>query len=206
MIQEEAVSILTGYGGGILLIDGALPAGTYDTPDNYTRTMLATCRDRHISVAAISKKTKITVRGRPISNLFAEQPDFVGFVPLSDIIRQERQDMQRKGEKVRSVLAVTLAEAIYAVRFSYASPGLTFRVDVNAASGSTPDEVLNLVQNRCQIYGGYPRPLIEAHQYSSFFAQDAQLLLADVVVRLEVHPQEQPTMNVLFEPFGAFGK
>jgi hypothetical protein len=206
MIQEEGVSILTGYGGGILLIDGALPAGTYDTPDIYTRTMLTTCRDRHISVAAISKKTRITVGGRPISSLFTEEPDFVGFVPLSDVIRQERQTFQQEGHRVRSESAVTLAEAIYAVRFSYASPGLTFRVDVNAASGSTPDEVLNLVQSRCQIYGGYPRPLIEAHQYSSFFAQDVQLLMADVVVRLGVRPQEQPTMNVLFEPFGAFGK
>jgi hypothetical protein len=203
IIQEEAVAILESYGGGILLIDGALSAGTFDTPEPYVRQLLSNARNRGINVAAVSKKTRITVSGRPISSLFAEQPGFVGYAPLTQALQQERQAASANGQTVRSVAAISVADQIFAVRFSYAPPALTFRADVHPALGLLPGEVLDRVYNRCQIYGGYPRPLIECHQYSSFMYQDVQSLLVDIVVRLGVRPQEEPSMEVLFQPFGA---
>jgi hypothetical protein len=202
MIQEEAIALLESYGGGILLIDGALPAGTFDTPETYMRNLLSGCRNRGINVAAISKKTRITVGGRTISNLFFEQPAFIGYAPLTQILQQERQAASANNQSLRPVEAISVAEEIYAVRFSYAPPGLTFRIDIHPALGYLAPEVLDQVYSRCQIYGGYPRPLIEAHQYSSFLSQDMQSLLVDVIVRLGVRPQEEPSMDVLFQPFG----
>ncbi|MCP9494114.1 MAG: DNA double-strand break repair nuclease NurA [Pyrinomonadaceae bacterium MAG19_C2-C3] len=196
MIQEEAISILESYGGGILLIDGALSGGTFDTPETYIRDLLKESRNRNISAVAISKKTRVTIGGRPISSLFMDAPEFIGYAQLDSFIAEERSDDSRRS-------AVSVAEAVYAVRFSYAPLGLTFRVDVNSAKGLIAGEVLDNVFSSCRIYGGYPRPLIEAHQYSSFLYQDVQTLLADVIVRLGVRPHEQPSMEVLFQPFGA---
>jgi hypothetical protein len=204
MIQEEAVAILAAYGGGILLIDGALAAGTYDTPDTYLDRLLSNCRRHSINVAAISKKTRITIASRPISSLFAEYPDFVGYASIRAAIDEERQSVVQATGRLLS--AVSAADDIFAVRFSYTPPGLTFRVDVHPRLGYLSAEVLDQVFNQCQIYGGYPRPLIEAHQYSAFLYQDVRLLLADVVARLGVHPEEKPSMEVLFQPFGGSRK
>ena len=201
MIQEEAISILESYGGGILLIDGALSGETYDTPKEYMDALIEHCHNRRIHVAAISKKTRITVAGRTISNLFYEQPDFIGYAPLIQIIRQERQALVANNQFVRPVEELSVADEIYAVRFSYAPPGITFRTDVKPAFGYPPSSVVEQVYSRCQIYGGYPRPLIEAHQYSSFLYQDTQMLLVELVVN-GFRPQEEPSMEVLFQPFG----
>lgn len=203
IIQEEAVGILESYGGGILLVDGAMSAGTFDTPESFVRNLLLQSRNRGIDVVAISKKTRITVNGRPISSLFAEQPEFIGYAPLSNVLQQERQAMAMNGQSARSVSAISLADQIFAVRFGYAPQGLTFRADVHPALGRLPSEVLDRVYSLCQIYGGYPRPLIESHQYSSFLYQDVQALLVDIIVRLGVEIQTQQSMEVLFQPFGA---
>jgi NurA domain-containing protein len=204
IIQEEAISILESFGGGVLLIDGALAGGggTFDTPETYIRQLLDRCFRHNISVVGISKKTRILIDGRPISSLFNEQPDFTGYVPLKEVLEDERLTAAGMGRSVRSVEALSVAQEMYAVRFSFAPPGLTFRVDVNAAEGMLAPEVLNQVYSNCQIYGGYPRPLIEAHQFSSFLYQDVQTLLADAIVRLGVRPQEKPSMEVIFQPFG----
>jgi hypothetical protein len=203
MIQEEAISILDAYGGGVLLIDGALSGGTFDTPVEYLKNLLSECRKRKINVGAISKKTRIRVGGRPITRLFDEQPEFIGYAPLTQILETERQLANQNKKSLRSVQEISVAEEIYAVRFSYAPPGLTFRADIHSTLGCLPAEVLNKVYSRCQIYGGYPRPLIEAHQHSSFLYHDVQNLIVDVVVRLGLRPLEEPSMDILFQPFGA---
>ena len=202
MIQEEAIAVLESYGGGILLVDGALAGETYDTPKEYMDSLLNHCYQHRIHVVGISKKTRITVGGRTIANLFFEQPEFIGYAPLKDIIAQERQEAAAKNQSLRSIEDLTIADEIYAVRFSYTPPGITYRTDVKPASGYPPYNIVEQVYDRCQIYGGYPRPLIEAHQYSSFLYQDVQTLLVEVVVKHGVRPQEEPSMEVLFQPFG----
>jgi hypothetical protein len=95
---------------------------------------------------------------------------------------------------------------MYAARFGFGPSSITFRVDLHNCRGKTADEVINDVYNYCRIYGGYPKPLIEAHQYSCFLFQDFQNILAQAAINLGAKPQEQPTMEVLFQPFGSFGK
>lgn len=207
IIQEEAISILKSYNGGILLIDGALSATTYDTPKEYMESLVEHCHKNRIHVVAISKKTRITVGGRKISNLFYEQPEFIGYAPLKEILAKERaasvsNDPSNPSMKLRSVDDLTIADEVYAVRFGYPPYGLTFCVDIKPAFGYPSYDVVEQINERCQIYGGYPRPLIEAHQYSSFTYQEHQELLVEAIVKYGVRPQEEPSMEVLFQPFG----
>jgi hypothetical protein len=187
-----------------LLIDGALPAGTFDTPVAYLEAMLETTVKNRINVAAISKKTRIAVAGKPLPSLFDDQPTFVGYMPLKDILRDERDALMEQG--VRPVEEITLANELFAARFGLGPPALTFRVDVKNSIRSTSEEVLNEVYSDCQIHGCYPRPLIEVHQQSTFLYQDVYLLLADLIVRTGARPKERQSMDWLFAPIGNFGK
>lgn len=205
MIQEEALGILVSNGRGLLLLDGALPAGTYDTPAAYLKQMLDTAATNKVDVIAVSKKSNISVAGKPITALFDDQPTFVGYIPLQEALEREREKYVKEG-RARTVSAITMADELYAVRFGLGPPAMAFRVDVRSSISSTPVEVLNNAVAQCPIHGCYPRPLIEAHQFSSFLFQDVQLLTADVVVRTGARPREDPSMGWMFQPFGALGK
>jgi hypothetical protein len=205
MIQEEAIGIMIANKRGLLLIDGALPAGTYDTPVTYLQKMLEVTAENRIDIAAISKKTRITVAGKPLGSLFDEKPAFVGYMPLTEIITVERSTLAEKG-LARKTEDITLGNEIYAARFGLGPPALTFRVDVKNSKRSTQAEVINAVFSDCQIHSCYPKPLIKAHQHSSFLHQDVQLLLADLVVRTGARPKERQSMDWLFAPVGSFRK
>jgi len=205
MIQEEALAILVSNGRGLFLLDGALPAGTYDTPVSYMQRMLEVAADKKIDVMAVSKKSRISVAGKPISALFDDWPTFVGYMPLKETLAREREKYVQEG-LARRVSEITLANELFAVRFGLGPPALTFRVDVHNSIRSTPTEVLNYTVNQCQIHGCYPKPLIDAHQFSSFVYQDVQLLTADLVARTGARPKEDSSMSWMFEPFGGFGK
>lgn len=204
MIQAEALGVLAANNGGLLLIDGALTAGSYDTPIAYLTAMLDFACTHAVDVGAISKRSGIMIAGRPIDSLFDERSEFIGYAPLLPVIKQERAAFEKLG--MRAPSSVTAGTELYAARFGYGPPGLTFRVDVHKSRASTNDDIINNLYNRCQMYGGYPGPLIEAHQYSSFLPGDAQTLLTDLVVHTGLRVKEQPSMSVLFQPFGAFGK
>lgn len=203
MIQEEALGILAANGGGILLIDGAL-ARSFDTPNVYLEQMLTTARENSIDVCALSKRSRITLGGVPIDSLFDAYPTFVGYTSLLSAFRAESNAYARTGGRLPE--DITAGTEIFAARFGFGPPGLTFRVDVSKSWGSTDSDVINDVYSKCQMYGGYPKPLIDAHQYSSFLGGEALNLLADLVVRTNLRVKERPSMDVLFQPFGAFGK
>lgn len=205
MIQEEALGILLGNGAGLLLLDGALPAGTFDTPLTYLEDFLRTAANGSVDVAAVSKKSSVSLAGRHISDLFDDDPSFVGYLPLKEAIRMEREQLVDKG-LAREASAITLANEMFAVRFGLGPPALAFRVDVHNSIQLTATDVVHSIFDGCQIQGCYPRPLIDAHQASSFFFQDVQALTADLVARTGAIPKEDPSMGWMFQPFGAFGK
>jgi len=205
MIQEEALGILSSNRRGLLVLDGALPAGTFDTPATYLRQMKEVAARNGVDILAISKKSRISVAGKPITALFDDRPTFVGYMPLKQALERERERYVREG-RVRTASAITMADELYAVRFGLGPPALTFRVEVCNSIRSSVSEVLNNAIAQCPIHGCYPRPLIEAHQFSSFLFQDVQLLTADVVVRTGARPKDDPSMSWMFEPFGALGK
>ena len=203
MIQEEAIGVLSANGGGILLFDGALTY-SFDTPRTYLDKMLKACRDNKIDVCAISKKSRISIGGIPIDSLFDENPAFVGYAPLLKAFEKEREEFDKL--KMRPASDITAGTEIFAARFGFGPPGLTFRVDVSNTFGSTKEDVINDVYSKCVITGGYPKSLIDAHHYSTFLSGDILSLQADLVARTGLRIKEEPSMNVLFQPFGAFGK
>jgi hypothetical protein len=202
VIQQEALGLLAANGGGLLLIDGALTA-SFDTPVAYLRELLAFARDKRVEVCAISKRSGLAVGGNPVSALFDDYPTFVGYAGLMPALRSERDAYGTDGRTSR---AITEATGVFAVRFGFGPPGLTYRVDVSKSYGSSDEDVLNTVYDRCVFQGGYPRDLIDAHQNSSFIGGEALVLLADLVVRTGATVKEDPTMSILFQPFGAYGK
>lgn len=203
MIQEEAIGILSANHGGLLLIDGALTV-SFDTPKLYLSEMLRYAQLHGVDICAISKRSNITIGTVPVSAIFDQFPTFVGYAPLLQVIEQERGAYMQG--TVRAGRDVTAGTELYAARFAFGPPGVTFRVDVSKSMGSTDVDVINDVYNTCHIYGGYPRPLIDAHHYSAFLAGDGITLLSDLVVHTGLHVREQPSLEVLFQPFGAFGK
>ena len=203
MIQEEALGLLAANKGGLLLIDGSLVT-SFDTPATYLRAMLQSARDHVIDVCAISKRSRITIGGLPIDSLFDPYPTFVGYAPLLKALEQERLAYEHLN--MRPPGDITQGTEVFAARFGFGPPGVTFRVDVSKCWGSDNDDVINDVYSKCQLYGGYPKALIDAHQYSAFLGSDKLLLLADLVVRTGLTVKEQPSLGVLFQPFGAFGK
>lgn len=205
MIHEEALSVMVSNGGGLLLLDGALPAGTFDTPQSYLEGLLRTAARNGIDVCAVSKKSSVAVGGTPVSALFDDRPTFVGFVELKEALTRERDRYIEQGV-VREASQITLANELFAVRFGLGPPSLTFRADVHNSVRSTPEEVLRRVVDRCRIQGCYPKPLVDAHQHSSFLSQEVQALTADLVARTGAKPKEDPSMEWIFAPFGAFGK
>lgn len=203
IIQEEALAILSANHGGLLLIDGALSV-SFDTPVDYLKALLKTAEINNVDVCAISKRSRITIGGIPIDSLFDPYPKFVGYAKLMDAIKVERQAYLQ--QKIRPPGDITVGEEVFAARFGFGPPGVTFRVDVSRPLGHTTEDVINEVYSHCQIIGGYPKPLIDAHQYSSFLGGDKLSLLADLVVRTGLKVKEEPSLGVLFQPFGAFGK
>lgn len=142
--------------------------------------------------------------GYLIDALFDPYPTFVGYARLIEAIDREREAYE--GLSVRAAKDITVGTEVFAVRFGFGPPGLTFRADISKSWGSTDEDVINDVYERCQLYGGYPRLLIDAHQYSAFLGAEKFGILADVVVRTGMRVKEEPSMSVLFQPFGAFGK
>ncbi len=203
IIQEEAIAVLKANGGGILLLDGALTHG-FDTPKTYLKTMLKTAETNKIDVCAISKKSRIMIGGISIDSLFDQHPYFVGFAPLMKTINKEREAYIKL--KIRSAKDITAGTEVFAARFGFGPPGLTFRVDVYNTFGSTNEDVINDIYSKCRITGGYPKPLIDAHHYSTFLGGDILSLQADLVARTGLKIKEEPSLGILFQPFGAFGK
>jgi hypothetical protein len=97
MIHEEALGLMVGNQRGLLLVDGALPAGTYDTPQSYLEDMLYSAANNKIDIAAVSKKSRIAVQGKPVSAMFDDQPAFVGYARLMEALTRERERYVEQG-------------------------------------------------------------------------------------------------------------
>lgn len=200
VVTEEAIGILSSLGGGTLLIDGALPPNSFDLPNSYVVAMLSQCADAGIDVIALSKKTRYTVRGRPISAVFDDVPNFIGYAEIRTQVDSPR--VQRGGE----YRSITAANEVYATRLAVGPTAMTFRTDIHNSVCSTPVEVVERLYHDIRLYGGYPSALIMAHQTSSVLQGDAVALGADLVARYGLRFEVEPSMSVLFQPFNAFGK
>ena len=208
MAQEEAIGILNALGGGVLVIDGALPAATFDTPRIYIKSLLSNTKKSGIDVVALSKKTRITFQGRPLATLFNGEgyKTFTGYAAIKDLLIEEREEQKRQGNSMRAGEQITAADQLFVAKFSFTPDAISFRVDLTPRDGITPNEAMDNFFNGAEFYGGYPRALIEAHHQCVFLSNQSTSLRAELVARYGLRPQPIPNLNRLFQPYGAFGK
>lgn len=207
LVLEDAVALLAASDGGHLVLDGSLGYGIFDTPSAYLNSFLAACQRKNINVIAVSKTSRMSVSGVPITALFHALPGFVGYQAILGLLEDERQSLRAAGDYEGKVVewsqhALTAADAMYAVKFAV-YPDAAYRVDVHPALGHLPDDVLDAFYHHCPITCGYPAPLVHAHQFSGFLLPDVQSLIAQATIQFGVRPSMPPTLETLYQPFGS---
>jgi len=173
-----------------ILIDGSLTAGTPDNPTRDLERILESARRNRSTVIGISKKTKLHIENRSITDLVEDRSD-----PC--IIDVDKE--------------ITEQFPAYPVRFlgrvfvgKLAKSAFAFRIDV--------DRELSLqetTQSLCQLTGtdivdqGYPETLRLAHILSTFTASDVLAMQAFAAARFGV--QLIPKLALRRSLFGPFG-
>ena len=173
-----------------ILIDGSLTAGTPDNPTRDLERILESARRTRSSVIGISKKTRLHLENRSITNLLEHRTN-----PCIIDVDQEITE-QFPAYPVRflgRVLVGKLAKSAFA-----------FRIDV--------DRELSLQEatdSLCQLTGtdivdqGYPETLRLAHILSTFTASDVLAMQAFAAARFGV--QLIPKLALRRSLFGPFG-
>lgn len=138
--------------GGILLLDGSLTVGPLDSPLEAVSKIVEVAKQQGLGIAAFSKSTTLTLRGRSILSYLADvKPPYLIRIPVHD----------------RSRWSVCEG-AVYVSRL--AQGYFPFRVDV--ASRESDAELFNALLSSEPIIYGYPESLIIAHQLAKMSRLD----------------------------------
>jgi hypothetical protein len=173
-----------------ILMDGSLTAGTPDNPTRDLERILETARRNQSTVIGISKKTKLHIESRPLTDLVEEKTQ-----PCLINVDQEITD-QFPAYPVRFLGRVFIGKL--------ARSAFAFRIDI--------DRELPLQQTAesiCQLTGtdivdqGYPETLRLAHILSTFTAGDVLAMQAFAAARFGV--QLIPKLALRRSLFGPFG-
>ena len=175
---------------GIVLVDGSLTAGTPDNPSKELERVLDTARRAESIVVAISKKTKLRINNRSIT-------DFLERTPEPCLLNVDD--------------AITNQFPPYPVRFlgrvfvgKFAKSGFSFRMDVDREV-SVPEtvEALRQLTGTDIVDQGYPETLRMAHILSTFTASDVLAMQVFAATRFGV--QLMPKVALRRSLFGPFG-
>jgi hypothetical protein len=186
-IQFTVSSSIT---NGFVLIDGSLTAGTPDNPTKELERILENTRRNHSVVIAISKKTKLRIRDRSITNLIEPSTE-----PCLFDVDEE----------------ITEQFPAYPVRFlgrvfvgKLAKSAFAFRIDVDREI-----PIQETTKEMCELIGtdivdqGYPETLRLAHILATFTAGDVLAMQAFAAARFGV--QLIPKLALRRSLFGPFG-
>jgi hypothetical protein len=183
-------SVSSSISNGFVLIDGSLTAGTPDNPSKELERILETARRNRSIVAAISKKTKLRINNKSITELLEHRIE-----PCLLNVDAE----------------VTEQFPPYPVRFlgrvfvgRLAKSGYPFRMDVDREI-PLQDTVTGLQQltGTDIVDQGYPETLRMAHILSTFTASD--VLAMQVVAAAQFGVQLIPKLALRRSLFGPFG-
>jgi len=162
-IQVLAAGAMT---GGVLLLDGAL--STFDTPPAFLERLVARAHADGNSVIAISKRSTLNIKGRPLGFWLDEVPYRACYRALTTLFYEENAG--RRTDRIMGRL--------FACRFS--PLGRTYRVDVSPAPGLSDEEALSRLFASVGVRGGYPDILVQAHALSMITPPQALLLRAQL--------------------------
>jgi hypothetical protein len=186
-LQENAGAA---FRDALVLIDGSLTTGTPDNPARNLIRMLKIAKDRGNRVMAFSKKTGLTIEGKPVTNL-AES----GVAPcLLDIDQCVREQFPTH--------PILLLGHVYVGKFT--KGGYAFRVDIDAelSEKEAVDAARGLLKSDL-LEQGYPETLRLAHIYSTFTAPE--VVAMQRYVASTYGPQIVSRLNIRRSLFGPFG-
>ena len=184
-------SVSSSLADAFVLIDGSLTAGTPDNPSRELEQILEVARRSGSVMIAISKKTKLRIRNKALTNLLENEPNPC----LIDVDTEITE--QFPPYPVRFLGRVFVAKL--------AKAGFPFRIDIDRHIPNT-----TAVNEFAQLAGtdivdqGYPETLRMAHILSTFTATDvlAMQAFAEAQFGLEMAPKLS-LRHSLFGPFGS---
>jgi len=186
-LQFNACSMIH---GGFMLLDGSLTAGTPDNPSKDLERILETARRRESTVLAISKKTKLRIENRSLTDFLENQLKAC----ILDVDEQ-----------------VTDQFPPYPVRFlgrvfvgKLAKSGFSFRMDVDREI-SMAETMMGFreLAGTDIVDQGYPETLRMAHILATFTAGDVLAMQAFAAAQYGV--QLLPKLALRRSLFGPFG-
>lgn len=186
-LQHNVASVTR---NGIILIDGSLTAGTPDNPVKDLDRTLTTARQAGNSVIAISKKTKLRIRDRSITDLLEHKN-----TPCLLDVDDEVSD-QFPPYPVRFLGRVFVAKL--------AGRGFPFRLDVDRClSNEAALTSIRELMGTDIVDQGYPETLRMAHILSTFTAGDVLAMQTLAAARFGI--QLVPKLLLRRSLFGPFG-
>lgn len=173
----------------LILLDGSLTAGTFDTPESIVAKLLQMSRDRANAILAFSKFSRLHFNGHCLTDI-AHKYSPPCLVKINHSLEPRMGSFRLLGE-------------IYVARLS--EDALSFRLDIDkeVPQPQAVDAVQRLLGNDL-VYQGYPETLRLAHIYSTFTASE--------VIGMQRYLAQQCGLHILVKPnlrrllFGPFGK
>jgi len=172
----------------LILLDGSLTAGTNDTPITIMAQLLETARNRHNTILAITKATRLRLNGHP----------------LTDLINKSKPPclLQTDLAPATAYQHIHFLGNIYVARLS-PSP-YAFRLDIDQKTPTTQavEAVEHLIANDL-VLDGYPETLRLAHIYSTFTANEVIGIQRFLAQTHGIKTIQRPNVRrLLFGPFG----
>lgn len=183
-------NVSSSIANAFILVDGSLTAGTPDNPTRDVERILEAARRNRSIVIAISKRTKLHIQDRSITDLVEQRSQ-----PCLMDVDQEITD-QFPAYPVRFLGRVFVGKL--------ARSAFAFRIDVDREI-----PLHQTVDGMCQLTGtdivdqGYPETLRLAHILSTFTASDVLAMQAFAAARFGV--QLIPKLALRRSLFGPFG-
>jgi hypothetical protein len=170
---------------GLILFDGSLTSGTFDTPVERMREILTTARKHGNIVLAFSKATCLRVNGYLITDLLPErEPPYL---------------LETAGLRFRP--PTVLLGDVYVARLNKAN--LAFRLDIDREI-PFPERIAameRLVGN--DVFQSYPETLRLAHILCTFTANEVLAIQHFITRKHGIQIVNRPDMHrLLFGPFG----
>ena len=170
----------------LILFDGSLTSGTFDTPVQRMKQILDTARRNGNTVLAFSKATSLRVNGYLITDLLPEQePPYL---------------LETTG--VRFKPPTVLLGDVYVARLNKAK--IAFRLDIDRETPVTSrlEAVEKLIGNDLYMHS-YPETLRLAHILCTFTANEVLAMQHFITRKHGIQIINRPDMHrLLFGPFG----
>jgi hypothetical protein len=173
---------------GLVLFDGSLTSGTFDTPVERMREILTTARRHGNTVLAFSKATCLRANGYLIT----------------DMLPEDETPYLLETTGLRFKPPTVLLGDVYVARLNNAN--LAFRLDVDKEIPFTERiaAIERLVGN--DVYQSYPETLRLAHILCTFTANEVLAVQHFITSKHGIQIVNRPDMHrLLFGPFGREG-